>query len=157
MNDLDFGEQPHCPQCGTTLRDVKNGYVCRACNQAYTGVVGYPRPIDRRAPGEMTTREAVAYLNEWLDSSISPDIIHSLRVLGLAPAAEKLENGRLVFRRPALDAYLAEFGTDPTRWTAGVSRPEIEKTRALDRDDADIEAMFRGIDPEPDGWHPAGA
>ncbi|GGD76702.1 hypothetical protein GCM10007269_19580 [Microbacterium murale] len=30
-----FAMQPKCPRCGTVLRDVKGGYVCVACNEAY--------------------------------------------------------------------------------------------------------------------------
>lgn len=105
----------------------------------------------------MTTKEAVAYLNEWLDSPISPEIVYKFRTLGLAPTAEKLANGRLVFRRSALDAFLAEFGTDPMKWTAGTSRHEIEKLRAEGHRDPAMESMLRAADPDPDGWHPADA
>lgn len=36
MDGLDqFALQPKCPECGTVLRDVKNGWVCVSCNEAY--------------------------------------------------------------------------------------------------------------------------
>lgn len=35
MDDLDAAVQPTCPKCGTVFRDVKGGYVCVTCNQAY--------------------------------------------------------------------------------------------------------------------------
>lgn len=39
MDELDLGMQPHCPTCGTVLRDVKGGYVCIECNLAHVGDV----------------------------------------------------------------------------------------------------------------------
>lgn len=30
-NDLEGAEQPHCPFCGTVLRDADGGYVCGGC------------------------------------------------------------------------------------------------------------------------------
>lgn len=37
MDDRDVASQPTCPSCGTVLREIRGGYVCRECNQAYVG------------------------------------------------------------------------------------------------------------------------
>jgi|GEM_PF-6713007 len=104
--------------------------------------------------GEMTTREAVAYLSERTVHPINAKIIHNLRTLGCAPVAEK-RGGRLFFRRDALDAYLAEFGTDPDVWHAGFSRYRISELHARGVYDSALEAMFRAIDPDADAPLPS--
>lgn len=109
--------------------------------------------MERAAQGEMTTREAVAYLNEWLDYPINAKIMYSLRCDGRAPVAEK-RDGRLVFRRASLDAFLAEYGTDPKLWTAGFSRHAIDDLHARGIYDPQIESFIRAFDADPDGWHP---
>ena len=36
MSDvLDDGAQPHCPKCGTVLRDHLGGYQCTGCGLFY--------------------------------------------------------------------------------------------------------------------------
>ncbi|MCZ4301555.1 hypothetical protein [Microbacterium oxydans] len=104
--------------------------------------------------GEMTTREAVAYLSERTVHPINMKIIHNLRTLGCAPVAEK-RGGRLVFRREALDAYLAEFGTNPDVWHAGFARYRISELHARGIYDPALEAMFRAIDPDADAVVPS--
>lgn len=43
MDELEETRQPSCPECGTVLRDVAGGYVCRSCNMAYLPQVDSPR------------------------------------------------------------------------------------------------------------------
>lgn len=109
--------------------------------------------MERAAAGEMTTREAVAYLNEWLDFPISTRALYAARSAMGVPEAEK--RGRwLVFRASVLDAFLAEFGTDPMKWYSGFARGQINSLRARGINDPQIEGLIRAIDPDPDGWRP---
>lgn len=95
----------------------------------------------------MTTREAVAYLNERLDSPITPKVMHGLKALGRGPVVET-RGHRLAYRREALDAFLTESGTDPRRWNDGFSRNVIESLRERGVHDAQIESLVRGLDRE---------
>lgn len=71
--------------------------------------------VERAEQGEMSTREAVAYMNEWTDFAINTEILYKLRSLQRGPIAEK-RGRRLVYRRTALDAFLTENGTNPDQW-----------------------------------------
>lgn len=112
--------------------------------------------MQRGAPGEMTTREAVSYLNEWLDFAISEKSLHRTRAVLGVPLAEKRES-RLVFRRKDLDAFLAEFGTDPRQWNRGWSRDAISQLHARGIHEPQIEAIATGLDPGADDPDPSEA
>lgn len=109
--------------------------------------------VDPEKSGEMSTREAVAYLNEWVTTPISPKVIYGMRSLIGQPAAEK-RGRRLVFTRAQLDVFLAEYGRDPMRWHVGWSRDSIADLRARGIHDPQIEEVIRMLDPSPDDWHP---
>lgn len=104
-------------------------------------------------PGEMTTAHAVAYLNERLDSPITPDILTAMRRLTGHPIAEK-RGRRLVFTAPKLDVFLAEYDTDPLRWIHGISHRQISDLRARGIHDEQIESLLRGLDPGAHDWNP---
>jgi len=43
MDEFAGMTQPQCPECGTVLRNVPNGYVCRSCGLAFLPNVDPPK------------------------------------------------------------------------------------------------------------------
>lgn len=84
---------------------------------------------DPAADMEMTTNEAAAYLSGPVGMTLSAKLVRSLRYLDRGPLVEK-RGSRLVYRKSALDAFLAEYGTNPYLWTQGVWREIAEQLRA---------------------------
>lgn len=39
VDPFDGHKQPHCPECGTVLRDAGRGYVCNSCNLAFVDAI----------------------------------------------------------------------------------------------------------------------
>ena len=76
---------------------------------------------DPTAEAEMSTSEAAAYLSGLVGYSVSAEVLDSLNALGRGPVAEN-QGQSLRYRRSAIDAFLREYGTDPTGWMAGVWR-----------------------------------
>lgn len=107
-------------------------------------------------PSEMTTEQAAAYLAEYLPLRVDARMVYLMRGSLGQRVAEK-RGRRLVFTKAGLDAFLAEFGTDPSRWLAGRSQKHIADLRARGINDPAIEALMRSTDPDPDGWNPADA
>ncbi|MFB2556775.1 hypothetical protein [Herbiconiux liangxiaofengii] len=99
----------------------------------------------------MNSREAAAYIGRRIGLPVEPRFLHAFRAVGVGPAAEK-RRGRLYYRREAIDAFLAEYGTDPSQWHTGFARHRIESLRALGINDPQIEGIFRALDPDPDAW-----
>jgi hypothetical protein len=66
---------------------------------------------------------------------------------------EKRDN-LLVYRKSALDAFLAEYGTNPYMWTQGCWREVAEQLRRTgDPGFIDLIEMLERRDP-PDEWDP---
>lgn len=84
---------------------------------------------DPAADMEMTTNEAAAYLSGPAGMTLSAKLVRSLRYLKRGPLVEK-RGSRLVYRKSALDAFLAEYGTNPHLWTEGVWRDIAGRLRA---------------------------
>lgn len=66
--------------------------------------------------GEMTTREAIAYLGERVPFTINDRIFRSMKSAGSALPEHEKRDGRLVWRRDRIDAFLDRYGTNPTDW-----------------------------------------
>lgn len=108
----------------------------------------------QRQPGEMTTAEAAAYLSEHADYPVSTKYIYLLRSAGRGPIVEK-RGSRLVFRREALDAFLAENGTDPERWIGPWAKQVVEQLRSvLGYRDEQLESFVEALDPMKDDLDP---
>lgn len=101
--------------------------------------------------GELTTKEAAAYISERTTSPINEKVLYSLKALQRGPLEEK-RGSRLVYRRDALDAFLSEFGSDPLRWLEGWSNEVIRQMRSHGHEDAQLESFVRDLDPGNDGW-----
>lgn len=110
--------------------------------------------MSRAAQGEMTTREAVAYLSEWTDYPVSTKLIYLLRSAGVPLPAEK-RGSRLVFRKSGLDAFLAEYGSNPEMWHSGFARDRIGVLHEQGIYDPAVEAIYRALDPDPDAMRPS--
>jgi hypothetical protein len=67
---------------------------------------------DPAADMEMTTNEATAYLSGPVGFTFTAKLVRGLRYLDKGPVVEKRDN-RLVYRKSAHDAFLAEYGTNP--------------------------------------------
>lgn len=73
--------------------------------------------MHRAFPGEMTSAEAVEYLNQFLVEPISRDYFSQVRAWLGAPKSRQ-GTSRLWFDRSDLDAFLSEYGRDPDAWVA---------------------------------------
>ncbi|WP_169583376.1 MULTISPECIES: hypothetical protein [Microbacterium] len=70
----------------------------------------------RRAfPGQMTTNEAVDYLNQFLTDHITRDEFDRYRAWLGAPISRQ-GTSRSWFHLGDLDAFLNEYGADPGTW-----------------------------------------
>lgn len=108
----------------------------------------------------MSGTEAATYLSGVVGHDISAEWLGSLHALGRGPVTEE-QDQNLVYRRPALDAFLRENGADPVQWLAGAWRnfadqfetvaafhPELQSDELAER----VERL-RSRD-EGDGWDP---
>lgn len=68
------------------------------------------------ADDEMTTREAIAYLNERVPATINDKILRGMKSAGWALPEHEKRDGRLVWRQDRIDAFLEEHGTNPADW-----------------------------------------
>lgn len=71
--------------------------------------------MTRAFPGQMTTSEAVDYLNERITKPISPAWFRQMRGW-LGKPISRQGTSRSWFHRGDLDAFLDEYGTDPDTW-----------------------------------------
>jgi hypothetical protein len=108
---------------------------------------------DPAADMEMTTNEAAAYLSGPVGFTLSAKLVRDLRYLDRGPVVEK-RGSRLVYRKSALDAFLAEYGTNPNMWTQGSWREVAEQLRKTgDPGFSDLIETLETRDP-PDEWDP---
>lgn len=75
----------------------------------------YPRRMHHAFPGQMTTSEAVDYLNERLTEPISKDWFLQMRSWVGEPISRQ-GTSRSWYHRGDLDAFLSAYGTDPEKW-----------------------------------------
>jgi hypothetical protein len=111
---------------------------------------------DPTAEAEMSTAEAAGYLSALVDFSVSAEYLESLNALGLGPAAENQGQG-LRYRRSAIDAFLREYGTDPTAWLAGVWRNTADQYEAATAEHPELrspELIEKWRNRDNDDWDP---
>lgn len=113
---------------------------------------------DLNSDMEMTTKEAAAYLSGPVAFTVSVKLMYGLKSLSRGPVVEK--RGRnLVYRRSALDAFLREYGNDPTIWIQGLYRDVADQLRAVSEARPDlqfgplIETLNRRDEDDAD-WDP---
>lgn len=111
-----------------------------------------PEMDDPAADMEMTTNEAAAYLSGPVGVTLSAKLVRGLRYVNRGPVVEK-RGHRLVYRKPALDAFLAEHGTDPHRWVDGMWRDVADQLRATGEQGFDrlVDALEKR---DPVDWDP---
>jgi hypothetical protein len=108
---------------------------------------------DPAADMEMTTNEAAAYLSGPVGFTLSAKLVRGLRYLDRGPVVGK-RGSRLVSRKSALGAFLAEYGTNPNMWTQGSWREVAEQLRRTgDPGFNDLIETLERRDP-PDEWDP---
>lgn len=71
--------------------------------------------MHRAFPGQLTTSEAVDYLNEQLTEPISKHWFLQMRSWVGEPIGRQ-GTSRSWYHRGDLDAFLLEYGTDPDKW-----------------------------------------
>ena len=111
---------------------------------------------DPTAEAEMSTAEAAAYLSGLVGYSVSAEVLDSLNALGRGPVAEN-QGQSLRYRRSAIDAFLREYGTDPTGWMAGVWRNTADQYEAATAEHPGLrsaELIEEWRNRDSDGWDP---